>query len=84
VLRGPRYVIDFKVGQSFVEAQGFSRHILRIRSRTSREMTGRPGWPAKAGAMPSYDGFRLDDAHRCAPVAPEAEETDPQETVARG
>jgi IS605 OrfB family transposase len=24
--------------------EGFSRHILRIRSRTSREMTGRPGW----------------------------------------
>jgi hypothetical protein len=43
-------------------------------------MTGRPGWPAKAGAMPSYDGFRLDDAHRCAPVAPEAEETDPQQS----
>jgi hypothetical protein len=26
---------------------GFSRHILRIRSRTSREMTGRPGWPRR-------------------------------------
>jgi hypothetical protein len=26
---------------------GFSRHILRIRSRTSREMTGRPGWPCR-------------------------------------
>jgi len=25
----------------------FSRHILRIRSRTSREMTGRPGWPCR-------------------------------------
>jgi hypothetical protein len=26
---------------------GFSRHILRIRSRTLREMTGRPGWPRR-------------------------------------
>src|SRR5438445_3863704 len=26
---------------------GFSRDILRIRSRTSREMTGRPGWPCR-------------------------------------
>src|SRR5467141_1916375 len=26
---------------------GFSRHILRIKSRTSREMTGRPGWPRR-------------------------------------
>jgi hypothetical protein len=25
----------------------FSRHILRISSRTSREMTGRPGWPGR-------------------------------------
>jgi hypothetical protein len=25
----------------------FSRHILRIRSRTSREITGRPGWPCR-------------------------------------
>jgi hypothetical protein len=25
--------------------EGFSRHILRIRSRTARDMTGRPGWP---------------------------------------
>jgi hypothetical protein len=26
---------------------GFCRHILRIRSRTSREMTGRAGWPRR-------------------------------------
>src|SRR5215469_4527929 len=26
---------------------GFSRHIWRIRSRTSHEMTGRPGWPCR-------------------------------------
>src|ERR1700682_650352 len=26
---------------------GFSRHILRARSRTSREMAGRPGWPRR-------------------------------------
>jgi hypothetical protein len=39
---------------------------------------------AKAGAMPSYDGFRFDDGPRCAPVAPEVGETDPQETVAGG
>jgi hypothetical protein len=26
---------------------GFSRHILQIRSRTSREMAGRPGWPRR-------------------------------------
>src|SRR6266513_3880977 len=26
---------------------GFSRHILRIRSRTSLEMTGRPGFPQR-------------------------------------
>jgi hypothetical protein len=25
----------------------FSRHILRIRSRTSQEMSGRPGWPRR-------------------------------------
>src|SRR5215469_1251362 len=34
--------------------------------------------------MPSYDGFRLDDGQRCAPVAPQAGETDPQEAVAGG
>ena len=39
---------------------------------------------AKPGAMPSYDGFRLDDGQRCAPVAPEAGEADPQEAVAGG
>src|SRR6516164_7041544 len=39
---------------------------------------------AKPGAMPSYDGFRLDDGQRCAPVAPEAGETDPREAVAGG
>ena len=27
--------------------RGFSRHILRIRSRTSRETTGRPRWPRR-------------------------------------
>ena len=27
--------------------EGFSRHILRIRSPTSREMTGRPSWPCR-------------------------------------
>ena len=37
---------------------------------------------AKGGAMPSYDGFRLDDGQCRAAVAPEARETDPQETVA--
>ena len=37
---------------------------------------------AKPGAMLSYDGFRPDDGQRCAPVAPEAGETGPQETVA--
>jgi len=26
---------------------GFSGHILRIKSRTSREMSGRPGWPRR-------------------------------------
>src|SRR5215472_18460969 len=26
---------------------GFSRHILRMRARTSCEMTGRPGWPRR-------------------------------------
>jgi len=31
----------------FCEAQEFSRHILRIRSRTSREMVGRPGLPLR-------------------------------------
>jgi len=39
---------------------------------------------AKPGAMLSYDGFRPDDGQRCAPVAPEAGETDPQEAVAGG
>src|SRR6516164_4771410 len=37
---------------------------------------------AKPDAMPSYDGFRPDDGQRCAPVAPEAGETDPEEAVA--
>jgi len=37
---------------------------------------------AKAGAMPRYDGFRLDDGQRRAPVAPEAGEADPEEAVA--
>jgi hypothetical protein len=31
----------------FCEAQEFSRHILRIRSRTSREMADRPGLPRR-------------------------------------
>ena len=76
--------------------RGFSRHILRIRSRTSREMTGLSGLAAphfpgaeqsKRGTLPSNDGFRLDDGERRAPVAPEAAETagtDPQEAVAGG
>ena len=38
---------------------GFSRHILRIRSRTSLEMTGRPGFPQRTGwsatlTLPDY------------------------------
>ena len=37
---------------------------------------------AKGGAMPSYNGFRLDDGQSRAPVAPEAGETDPEQTVA--
>ena len=39
---------------------------------------------SKAGPMPGQDGFRLDDGQRCAPVAPEAGEADPQEAVAGG
>jgi hypothetical protein len=30
---------------------GFSRHILRIRSRTSHEMSGRPGLPRVSGEL---------------------------------
>src|SRR2546423_11759388 len=66
---------------------GFSRHILRIRSRTSLEMTGRPGFPQrtfqvqnkrKPARCQGYDRFWLDDDQRRAPIAPEARQTDPQ------
>src|SRR5205823_8598408 len=72
---------------------GFSRHILRIRSRTSLEMTGRPGFPQrtfqvqnkrKPARCQGYDRFWLDDDQRRAPIAPEARQTDPQQAVARG
>jgi len=60
-----------------------------MRSRTSREMTGRPGWPRrtfqvqnKARPMPGQDLFWFDDGQRRAPVAPETGETDPREAVA--
>jgi hypothetical protein len=42
--------VDAEFEQLAVDAApqlGFSRHILRIRPRTSREMTGRPGWPRR-------------------------------------
>src|SRR5262249_4125179 len=61
--------------------EGFSRHILRIRSRSSREMTGRPGLAVphlpgpektKAPAMPGHDRFGADDGQRRAPAAPDA------------
>jgi len=39
---------------------------------------------SKAGAMPSYDRFWLDDGQRRSPIAPETGETDPQEAVAGG
>ena len=50
---------------------GFSRLILRISLRMSFDTGGRPGWPRrtfhvqnsrKPFAVPSYDGFRFDDA----------------------
>ena len=60
-----------------------------MRSRTSREMTGRPGWPRrtfqvqnKARPMPGQDLFWFDDGQRRAPVAQETGETDSQEAVA--
>ena len=34
--------------------------------------------------MPDNDRFWLDDGQRRAPIAPEAEQTDPQQAVARG
>ena len=42
--------VDAELQQLTVDGapqEGFSRHILRIRSRTSREMTGRPCWPCR-------------------------------------
>src|SRR6267378_4516834 len=43
--------VDAQFEQFAVDARctptGFSRHILRIRSRTSLEMTGRPGFPQR-------------------------------------
>src|SRR5436853_7528817 len=39
---------------------------------------------AKAGTMPGNDRFWLDDGQRRAPVAPEAGQADPQQTVPRG
>src|SRR5258708_6669491 len=38
----------------------------------------------KAGTMPSYDRFWVDDGQRRAPVAPEAGQTDPQQAVPGG
>jgi hypothetical protein len=38
----------------------------------------------KAGTMPGYDRFRLNDGQRRAPVTPEAGQTDPQQTVPWG
>ena len=35
----------------------------------------------KAGTMPGYDRFWLDDGQRRAPAAPEARQTDPQQAV---
>jgi hypothetical protein len=37
--------------------------------------------PAKAGTMPGHDRFRLDDGQSRTPVAPEAEQPDPQQAV---
>ncbi|MCU1316018.1 MAG: hypothetical protein JWN63_1340 [Candidatus Acidoferrum typicum] len=43
--------VDAEFEQFAVDARstqpGFSRHILQIRSRISREMAGRPGWPRR-------------------------------------
>jgi hypothetical protein len=39
---------------------------------------------SKAGTMPGYDRFWLDDGQRRAPVTPEAGQTDPQQAVPRG
>ena len=36
---------------------------------------------SKAGEMPSYDRFWLDDGQRRSPIAPETGETDPQEVA---
>src|SRR5216683_2034061 len=69
---------------------GFSRHILRIRSRISRENDrsselAMPHLPcpeqAKAGTMPGEDRFGLDDGQRRAPVTPDARQPDPQQSI---
>ena len=39
---------------------------------------------AKPGTMPGSDRFWLDDGERRAPATPEAQQTDPQQTVSRG
>src|SRR6516164_9672933 len=40
--------------------------------------------PSKRSVVPTKDGFRLDDGQRRAPIAPDARETNPEQTVARG
>src|SRR6266404_7783556 len=71
---------------------GFSRHILRIRSRTSLEMTGRPGFPQRtlqvqnkrkaARCQPTtVSGLTMANAER---QSRQTRQTDPQQAVARG
>ena len=69
---------------------GFSRDMRRIRSRISRSMGGRPGFPALDfhrqyslnPSMPSDDRFGLHDDQGGSPVRPEPGEPYPEDAVA--
>jgi hypothetical protein len=71
---------------------GFSRHIRRIKARTSREMSGRPGWPRrtfqtqnrrKPARAQATTVSGLDGQGRT-PAAPDAGQPDPKQAVRRG
>jgi hypothetical protein len=69
---------------------GFAQHILRIRSRTSRKMTGRPRRPRRTFQVQNklkparcqattLSGLTMVNVR--APVSPEVRQTDPQQAV---
>jgi hypothetical protein len=71
---------------------GFSRHILRIRSRTSREIRDRPGWPRRTFQVQNRrkparcQATTVSSLTRPEPsaVAPDAGKPDPQPAFPRG